>query len=136
VADYLLDTTILSWMLRQHPKVHEKVASLTPTDRLVICSIVRGEVLYGLERLPHGRRRRDLESKVTELFGTLPCEPIPEAAGDHYARIKRETERKGMRLDENDLWIAATAVSLRAVLVTTDSDFQRVSELNIEDWTL
>jgi len=41
-----------------------------------------------------------------------------------------------MRLDENDLWIAATALSLRAILVTTDSDFQRVSELNIKDWTL
>ena len=136
MADYLLDTTILSYMLRQLPKVHEKVASLIPTDRLVMCSIVRGEVIYGLERLPHGRKRQDLEAKVTELFGTLPCEPVPEAAGDHYARIKRETERNGMRLDENDLWIAATALSLRAILVTTDSDFQRVSELNIKDWTL
>jgi tRNA(fMet)-specific endonuclease VapC len=65
----------------------------------------------------------------------VPCEPIPETAADHYARIKRETERKGVRLDENDLWIAATALSLGAVLVTTDSDFQRVSGLRVEDWT-
>src|SRR3990170_8414548 len=102
-------------MLKQNAKVLTRIASLSTADRLAICSIVRGEVLYGLERLPHGRRRRDLESKVTELFGTLPCEPVPEAAGDHYARIKRETERNGMHLDENDLWIAATALSLRAV---------------------
>jgi hypothetical protein len=28
-------------------------------------------------------------------------------------------------LDENDLWIAATALALDAVLITRDSDFQR-----------
>lgn len=135
MADYLLDTTIFSWMLKQHAKVQARIASLTAVDQLAICSIVRGEVLYGLERLPHGKKRQGLEAKVTELFSALPCEPIPEAAGDQYARVKRETERKGMRLDENDLWIAATALSLRATLVTTDSDFQRISGLTIEDWT-
>jgi len=39
------------------------------------------------------------------------------------------------QLDENDLWIAATARALGAIVVTTDSDFQRVSGLQIEDWT-
>ncbi|MEK6563200.1 MAG: PIN domain-containing protein, partial [Candidatus Binatota bacterium] len=37
--------------------------------------------------------------------------------------------------DENDLWIAATALFLNAVLVSMDSDFQRVNALNVEDWT-
>ena len=41
----------------------------------------------------------------------------------------------GTPLDENDLWIAATARALEAVVVTTDSDFQRVSGLQTADWT-
>jgi tRNA(fMet)-specific endonuclease VapC len=136
VAEYLLDTTIFSYMLKQNAKVLARMASLSAADRLAICSIVRGEVLYGLERLPHGKKKQDLGAKVTGLFRALHCEPVPERAADQYARIKRETERKGTRLDENDLWIAATALSLRATLVTTDSDFRRVTQLNIEDWTL
>jgi len=63
------------------------------------------------------------------------CVPVPEAAADQYASIKREAERQGTPLDENDLWIAATARALGAVVVTTDSDFQRLSGLDIEDWT-
>jgi tRNA(fMet)-specific endonuclease VapC len=69
------------------------------------------------------------------LFAQLVCLPVPEAAADRYAQIKRETERKGTPLDENDLWIAATALSLDAVVVTTDSDFRRVSGLRVENWT-
>ena len=41
-----------------------------------------------------------------------------------------------MSLDENDLWIAATALSVGAVLVTMDSDFRRVDGLRMEDWTI
>jgi tRNA(fMet)-specific endonuclease VapC len=69
------------------------------------------------------------------LFGQVMCLAVPEAAADQYAAIKRETERQGTPLDENDLWIAATAHALGAVAVTIDSDFQRVSGLQTEDWT-
>jgi predicted nuclease of predicted toxin-antitoxin system len=49
--------------------------------------------------------------------------------------IKWDAERQGTPLDENDLWIAATARALEAIVVTIDSDFQRVSGLQTEDWT-
>jgi tRNA(fMet)-specific endonuclease VapC len=134
VTTYLLDTSTFSFLMEQHPRVRARVASVQPTDHVMICTIVRGEVRYGLERLPQGKRRRDLEAKATNLFATLACEPIPESAGDIYGRIKRETERKGTPLGENDLWIAATARALGAVLVTSDSDYQRVEGLAVEDW--
>lgn len=135
MALYLLDTTTFSFLMQENPRVRAQLTKLSPDDRLIICAIVRGEVRYGLERLPRGRRRRDLEAKANNLFAALPCEPVPETAADAYARIKRETERKGMPLDENDLWIAATARALGAVLVTSDSDFQRIRGLSVEDWT-
>jgi len=131
---YLLDTTTFSALMRRDTKVRARVAALAPTDRVAICTITRGEVLYGLVRLPEGKRRSALEAAAMYLFGEVVCLAVPEAAADQYTSIKRETERKGTPLDENDLWIAATARTLGAVVVTTDSDFQRVSGLQIEDW--
>jgi tRNA(fMet)-specific endonuclease VapC len=84
--------------------------------------------------MPKGKKRHDLEVKIVDLFVSMPCEPITENAAGHHARIKRESERKGTPLDENDLWIAATALSLEAILVTSDTDFQRVNRLRVKDW--
>lgn len=132
---YLLDTTAFSALMRRDVDALARLASLPTEDRVVICTITRGEIRYGLLRLPQGRRRTNLESEANHLFSQMVCMPVPEGAGDAYARAKTTAQRAGMSLDENDLWIAATAVSLGAVLVTMDSDFQRVGGLRVEDWT-
>ena len=134
MATYLLDTTAFSALVKEHPLAKARLSALEATHRVVICTVVRGEVLYGLELMPQGRRKLDLERKINDLLSILPCVPIPEEAANDYARIKRGTERRGSRLDENDLWIAATSLSLGAILVTTDSDFQRVRGVRLEDW--
>lgn len=105
------------------------LSSIGADDRVVICAIARGEILFGIERLAPGRRRTDLENKAASLFAVLPGEPIPPAAGDRYARVKISQQRRGLSLDENDLWIAATAMALGATLVSGDSDFQSIEEL-------
>lgn len=132
---FLLDTNAFSDLMREHPKIDAHLASLTPADRAVICSVVRGEIRYGIERLPQGKRRQELGVKAAELFAILPCESVPEAAGDHYARVKLTRQQKGLTLDENDLWIAATALALGAVLISRDSDFQQIDGLTVNDWT-
>jgi predicted nucleic acid-binding protein len=42
----------------------------------------------------------------------------------------------GFNLSDNDLWIAATALSLGAVLVSNDQAFSHVPGLTVEDWTV
>ena len=132
---YLLDTTAFSALMDEEPRTLTRADSLNPDDRLVICTIVRGEVLYGIERLPHGRRRREFEAKAANLFARIPCEGIPEGVADIYARIKRDAERRGTQLDENDLWIAAAAMGLEAIVVSSDTDYQKVNGLRTEDWS-
>ena len=133
---FLLDTNAFSDLMREHPKVDAHLASLSSTDRVAICTVVRGEIRYGIERLPHGKRRQALEAKATHLFSALPCEPVPETAGDHYATVKLTRQQKGLSLDENDLWIVATALALGAVLVSRDSDVQQIEGLTVQDWTV
>jgi tRNA(fMet)-specific endonuclease VapC len=95
----------------------------------------QGRDLHGIERLPDGKRRQMLAAKAEQIFSLVPCEPVPEAAGDYYARVKADQQRQGLPLDENDLWIAATALALGAVLVSRDSDLRRIDGLNVENWS-
>ena len=132
---YLLDTTGFSDLMREHPKMDAHLAGLAPEDRVVICPIVRGEVAYGIARLPEGARRRALADRAARLFANLACEPVPMAAADRYAEVKLARERQGLALDENDLWIASTALALGAVLVSRDTDFKHIDGLTAEDWT-
>jgi len=132
---FLLDSNAFSDLMRKDRRVEAHLAALGPNDKVVICSIVRGEILYGLARLPQGRRRDDLAKQAAPLFASIVCQPVPESAGDAYANIKRTREQQGLRLDENDLWIAATASTLGATLVTRDSDFSSVEGLATTNWT-
>ncbi len=132
---FLLDTTAFSDLMREHPKIDARLVSVSPRDKVIICTVVRGEIQYGIERLPQSKRREELKVKANKLFAVLPCEPVPEAAGDFYASIKLIHQQKGLTLDENDLWIAATTLALGAVLVSRDSDHQKIEGLTVEDWT-
>ena len=115
---FFLDTTAISDLMREEPRTQDHIAGLSLADSVAICAVVRGEIRYGIERLPFGKRREALDAKSRLLFAAIPCEPVPPAAGDQYGRIKAAVQMQGLSLDENDLWIAATAISLGATLVS------------------
>src|SRR3954468_19088341 len=87
-----------------------------------LCRIV-SSILFGIQKLPVGAKRRLLESKTQSVLRGMLVEPIPVAAADHYASIKMFRRSAGTSMDENDLWIAATSLATGAVLVTRDKDY-------------
>jgi predicted nucleic acid-binding protein len=117
--------------MRADPRIENWIASLDQLDRVVTCSIVRGEILFGIARLPPGRRRVELEESGRQFLAAFRCEPIPERAGDFYATIKLARQQRGLTLDENDLWVAAAALALGATLVSRDADFARIDGLAV-----
>ena len=136
--DYLLETSTCSLLMARAPRVVAHFASLSDDDDYAFtCTIVKGEILFGIERLPTGRRRQSLENQIVNLFSELPCLAVPEETADYYAQMKKQAEQQGTPLSDNDLWIAATAMTLDAILVTSDLDFQRIAGfgLRLEDWT-
>ncbi len=130
---YLFDTNTVSAVMADHPRVKAHL-SLQPGP-VITCAIVAGEIRYGLERLPAGKRRSNLEAKASAVLAVLPIEAVTPAAAEVYGTTRRELELQGLNLSDNDLWIAATALSLGAVLVSNDQMFQRVRGLIVEDWT-
>jgi len=60
VTTDLMDTTTFSLLMRSDPSAMSRLESLPEEDRIIICTIVRGEIEYGLNRLASGKRRDDL----------------------------------------------------------------------------
>jgi predicted nucleic acid-binding protein len=81
--------------------------------------------------LPAGKRRTELEETGRQFLAVFHCEPVPERAGDLYAAVKLARQQRGLSLDENDLWVAATALALGATLVSRDNDFKSIDGLPI-----
>ena len=133
---FLLDTNVVSDLMRREPRVENRVRSITAADRIAVSTIVRGELLYGIERLPDGKRKTQLRAEADDVLGAVPSESLPDGAADVYATLKASCERRGAALDENDLWLAATALFFDATLVTRDRDFQGVAGLRLDDWSV
>ena len=48
---YLLDTSAISHLMREDARMTSWLSSLPGEDRVVTCTIARGEILFGLGRL-------------------------------------------------------------------------------------
>lgn len=128
---YLLDTNAISDLMRSAPRIEQWMEQLDSSDQVITCTIVRGEILFGIARLPEGKRRTELEDVVHSFLASFRCEPIPPQAAEPYAAVKLARQRRGLSLDENDLWVAATAIALGAALVSRDSDFAGIEGLPV-----
>ena len=128
---YLLDTNAISDLMRASQRIEDWMAKLNQGDRVVTCTIVRGELLFGIARLPAGRRRAELEQTGHQFLSVFHCEAVPQDAADFYATVKLARQRSGLALDENDLWVAATALALGATLVGRDADFAGIDGLPV-----
>jgi tRNA(fMet)-specific endonuclease VapC len=48
--------------------------------------------------------------------------------------IHLDLQLRGLTIQEQDIFIAATAITRGLILVSNDSDLQRVQGLNLENW--
>jgi len=83
----LLDTNAVSELMRSDGRVEAWLASLSDQDSVVTCTIVRGEILFGISRLPEGKRRTELEQVGGQFLDAFECVPLEEAAGDLYSQL-------------------------------------------------
>jgi predicted nucleic acid-binding protein len=102
---------------------------------IVTSVVVLGEIEHGIERLPVGKKRSDLEDKAKEILPAFPVELVTVDVASTYARLRTKLEAHGLNLDDNDLWIVCTAITRGDLLVSRDAVLFRVPGLQIEDWT-
>lgn len=128
---YLLDTNIFIAGLRGHPGVRARLEG-TPLSSLVLSPVVLGELEFGAEKSAYSARNR---ARLAELVERIPVAPVEAPTSRIYGRIRVELERQGTPIGANDLWIAAHALALGAVMITDNvGEFTRVAGLVVENW--
>src|SRR5205823_2285386 len=102
--------------MREDTRMASWLSSFRVDNRVVICTITRGEILFGLGRLAQGRRRAELEAKAQQLFAALPCAYLQRCCLAH-SRTWRTHCVLRMRNRSSKKRVATSAVSgERAVL--------------------
>lgn len=130
-ARFMLDTNIVSHLLRRHPQVLARVQTKAMAA-LCMSAITAGELEFGLAKRPGAKR---LHAGVAELLLRVDVLPWDATVPRRYGALRATTERSGRPLGALDALIAAHALATDAVLVTNDHAFRGVKGLTIEDWT-
>ena len=129
---YLLDTNIVSYWMRGHQLLLERIKSHSPKD-LSITAITLVEIYYGIEKSPVKKKER--RSKIEQIPSILEIHPFDEAAAAKYGIIRTQLEKIGQVISERDLQIASIAMANRLCVVAHNtSEFNRVEKLKVEDW--
>jgi tRNA(fMet)-specific endonuclease VapC len=129
---YLLDTNIVSYWMRGHQPLLERIKSHSPRD-LSIAAITLAEIYYGIEKSPV--KKKDRRSKIEQIRSILEIHPFDEAAAAKYGIIRAQLEKIGQVISERDQQIASIAMANRLCVVTHNtSEFNRVEKLKVEDW--
>jgi tRNA(fMet)-specific endonuclease VapC len=130
---YVLDTNIISYIIKNRDfSLIDKFEEMSKEHVIAVSSITVSELFYGVMK----KNSKKLEVAVNEFLLPLQRLSFDENAAYQYAIIRTQLESQGNIIGSNDLFIAAHAKSLGAVLVTNNTrEFQRIADLKIEDWT-
>ena len=130
---YLLDTNIVIYVLKRRPKEVLEIFNRN-ASRMAISSITLSELIFRAEKSPNVDK--NLEA-IEEFVSHLDVLPYDAKASQHYGQIKAALEKRGEIIGENDIHIAAHAISQGLILVTNNlREFKRVPNLALENWIL
>lgn len=135
---YLLDSNVVSEPVKAKPDPAVIVWLDRYESECAVSTITLAELRYGIERLPEGKRRRQLERDFAffrqDLGNRIVAFDEAEAAewGRYVAKLERELGREAQRkVGIKDSQIAATAFAHHLTVVTRNTDhFPHVDTLN------
>lgn len=128
---YLLDTNIISALIRQSQGPLASVVAQRGYGTLCTSIIVASELRFGARK----RGSSELSNRVNEILTVVPALPLGLGVDEAYANVRFRLERDGTPIGTNDLLIAAHALSLDLTVVTDNAqEFFRVPALRVENW--
>jgi len=128
---YLLDTNILSDLVRNPQGVIAAQITRAGEDTICTSVIVAAELRYGATKSNSAK----LAERVDLILSALEILPLETPADHQYAALRHHLTRQGTLIGPNDLLIAAHALSGGLTVVTANvGEFSRVPGLKVENW--
>ncbi|MCJ2015457.1 type II toxin-antitoxin system VapC family toxin [Methylobacterium sp. J-076] len=128
---YLLDTNILSALVRHPGGVVAETIAKVSEEAVYTSIVVAAELRYGAARKGSERLTRQVEA-VLAAIAIAPWHPPCDRI---YADLRTFLEREGTPIGGNDLLIGSHAVADESILVTDNTrEFGRIPGLTIENW--
>ncbi|HZO55587.1 MAG TPA: type II toxin-antitoxin system VapC family toxin [Bryobacteraceae bacterium] len=140
MSGFLIDTNVLSEYNRPGEPALGVRLWLETTDRLLqhVSVITLAEIQKGIELLPEGRRRAQLEKWLKEdleswFSGRVLA--VDRSVASKWASVVAHGVRTGRPLPTVDSLLAATALAHDLIIVTRNTkDFQGVGVGTINPW--
>lgn len=134
----VVDTNVVAELMRLEPNAAVRRWSLgQQSDESYTTAITLAEILYGIERLPSGRRKDLLRGTAADVFGTFGHRVLAfdADAAAHYAVIVEGRDRLGRPIDGFDAQIASICRVGGAALATRNvKDFEHTGIEVIDPW--
>lgn len=131
---YLLDSNIVSYFLKKITTVNHKLRQVTLRgDGIFISCITYYEVKRGLLSINATRQLADFHQFCSD-YGILFLDDI--AIIEKACEIHVDLRCRGLTIQEQDILIAATAITRGLILVSNDSDLLKVKEVKLENWLI
>jgi tRNA(fMet)-specific endonuclease VapC len=128
---YLLDTNILSDLVRNPGGAVAKQIARVGEDSVCTSIVVAAELRYG--GLKAGSEK--LAERVDLILSALEILPLDIPSDREYAVLRHTLTSQGTPIGPNDLLIAAHARALDLTVVTGNlREFLRVPGLKVENW--
>lgn len=106
---------------------YEKIENL-PLAMTAVTSVTLFEILRGDEQ------NLSKIQKINELRKKLEVLPFGEKEAEEASRIEKNLYQNGLTIGTDDLFICATAKTNGAILVSNDSDYNRINGLQLRNY--
>jgi tRNA(fMet)-specific endonuclease VapC len=132
---FMPDTNALSRHMRgSDPALSARMREAIADDEFIFAFVVYAELAFGAEKALLAGERRPLE-RLHRLCETLPVAPLSGEVAETYGKLRARLEKRGERIGNMDIMLAAHALALDAVIVTHNvREFSRIPGLKVEDW--
>lgn len=120
---FLIDTSAWIFALKKnfHPYIKERIDTILAESNVAITGIIELELLGGVKTEKEYARLKDRLDVLHYIEAT-------KSLWDASSRLAFDLKRSGVNIPYTDIFIAASAIQEKAILLHADSHFDSIAE--------